>query len=165
MPHKSPTVLPLTIEINMTDEPKTQESPETVPKEQYFRLAADFENYRRAMELQLLEIGKFASQSVVLKMVDVMDHMDQAVAHATDAVRSEEEWFRGLTQIDATFHETMKQFGVSRIDTSGKPFDPKTMEAVSMTGGGESQTVKEEVRAGYLMHERVIRPARVIIYE
>lgn len=138
---------------------------EMIPKEQYYRLAADFENYRRAMDTQLVEMSKFAAQSVVLKMVDVMDHIDQAVAHATDAVKAEVEWFRGIQHIDAAFHETMKQFGVQRIETQGKTFDPACMEAVSQVPGGESHMVQSELRAGYQMHDRIIRPARVTIYE
>ena len=149
----------------MTDEsPQPQTPADTVPKEQYYRLAADFDNYRKAMEQQLLEVTKFASQSVVLKMIDVMDHMDQAVAHATDTVKGEAEWYRGLQQIDTAFHDTMKQFGVQRITTQGATFDPTMMEAVSQTQGGVSGTVQSELRAGYTMHGRVIRPARVILY-
>lgn len=144
---------------------ETTETPDTIPKEQYYRLAADFENYRKAMDQQLIEMNKFGSQSVVLKMVDVMDHMDQAVAHATDAVRAESEWYKGLQKIDEQFHATLKQFGVERIEVSGKQFDPVTMEAVTQVAGGESGVVQAEMRAGYTMHGRVIRPARVIIYK
>jgi len=144
---------------------ESQTPPETVPKEQYYRLAADFENYRRAMDQQLVDMNKFGSQSVVLKMVDVMDHMDQAVAHATDAVRGETEWFKGLQKIDEQFHATLKQFGVEKIETANMQFDPVTMEAVSQVSGGESGVVQSELRAGYRMHGRVIRPARVVIYQ
>lgn len=155
----------------MTDEPLQTEQSETpvttemVPKEQYFRLAADFENYRKAMEQQLLEVSQYGAKNVVLQMIDVMDHVDQAIGHATDAVKGEVEWWKGMEQIGKQFHDTMQKFGVTRIETTGKPFDPVIMEAVAMVEGGESQAVKEELRAGYTMHERVIRPARVIIYQ
>lgn len=149
----------------MTDDTAPQPANGTVTKDQYYRLAADFENYRKMTEQQLVEMQKFGSQSVVLHMVDVMDLMDKAVAHATDAVKAETEWFNGLKKIDAQFHETMKQFGVERIKTSGQAFDPATMEAVSQAPGGAPQTVHSELRAGYAMHGRVIRPARVIVYQ
>jgi len=153
----------------MTDTPRKNDdaptTPDTIPKEQYYRLAADFENYRKAMDQQLIEMNKYGSQSVVLKMVDVMDHMDQAVSHATAAVRAETEWFKGLQTIDNQFHETLKQFGVERIEAKGKQFDPATMEAVTQMSGGVSGEVQSEMRAGYTMHGRVIRPARVIIYQ
>ena len=154
----------MTMTDDNTAQPAQEPQGEKIPKEQYYRLAADFDNYRKAMEKRLVEVSDFAAQAVVLKMADVMDHMDQAMMHATETVKAEAEWFKGLTRIDESFHETMKQFGVQRIRTVGKPFDPATMEAVQQVTGGESHTVQSEVRAGYTMHGRVIRPARVIIY-
>jgi len=152
----------------MTDEPTTTQAPETVEKEKYLRLAADFENYKRAMEQQLADAVQFAARPVVLAMVDVMDHFDRAVAHATDEVKGAGEWYRGLVQTDRQFHEAMKKFGVRRIETVGKPFDPALMEAVQMKPPDSpdlSGTVEGEVQAGYTLHDRVIRPAKVIVYQ
>lgn len=149
----------------MTDESNNRAEPEMIEKEAYLRLAADFENYRRRMESEITDIAKFGGTRVVQEVVDVMDHLDVAVRHAPERIRAETEWFNGLERVDEQFLETMKKFGVTRIATTGQSFDPATMEAVGMVAGGKSQTVKEEVRAGYLMHERVIRPARVVIYE
>jgi molecular chaperone GrpE len=146
-----------------TDETPT--TPDTIPKEQYYRLAADFENYRKAMDQQLIEMNKYGSQKTVLHVIEVMDHMDHAIAHASDAVREQSEWFKGLVTIGEQFHEALKRMGVVRIETSGKTFDPVNMEAMATVPGGESHAVKEEVRPGYIMHDRVIRPARVIIYQ
>jgi len=149
----------------MTDE---HAQPETIEKEKYLRLAADFENYKRAMEQQLAEAVQFAARPVVLAMVDVMDHFDRAVAHATDAVKGEEEWYRGLVQTDRQFHEVLKKFGVRRIETAGKPFDPTLMEAVQMKppdSPERSGAVESELQAGYTLHDRVIRPAKVIVYQ
>lgn len=153
----------------MTDEPTTTtQAPETVEKEKYLRLAADFENYKRAMEQQLAEAVQFAARPVVMAMVDVMDHFSQAVAHATDAVRAQAEWYRGLEQTDRQFTETLKKFGVRRIETAGRPFDPALMEAVQMKPPDRPEdagTVAEELQAGYTLHERVIRPAKVVVYQ
>lgn len=143
------------------DEPQTQ--PEVIEKERYLRLAADLENYKRATEQQMAEIAKFGASRVVLEMLDVLDLLEQAIAHAPPDTPSE--WLTGLRRVGKQFEETMGKYGVKRIEVAGKIFDPATMEAVSMTDGGESQKVKEEVRAGYTMHDRVIRPARVIIYQ
>lgn len=153
----------MTDDTRQSDEAAT--TPDTVPKEQYYRLAADFENYRKAMDQQLIEMNKFGSQKTVLHVVEVMDHMDHAIAHASDAVRAESEWFKGLKAIGEQFHDALKRMGVERIETGGKVFDPVTMEAIATVPGGESHAVKEEVRPGYVMHDRVIRPARVIIYQ
>jgi molecular chaperone GrpE len=143
----------------------TSRGEEMIEKEKYLRLAADFDNYRKRMESELADTAKFGSSRVVQEMVDVMDHLDHAVRHAPPEVIASAEWFKGLRQTDKQFLETVKKFGITRIVTVGQRFDPVTMEAISMVPGGESQKVKEEIRSGYIMHERVIRPARVIIYE
>ncbi|MCC6934328.1 MAG: nucleotide exchange factor GrpE [Candidatus Yanofskybacteria bacterium] len=148
-----------------TEPQATEQSVETVPKEQYVRLAADFENYRKRMEQELGEVARFGATSVVREMVDVLDHLEQAIALSPPVVLEQREWFAGLQHIQAQFLATLKKFGVERIPTAQQLFDPATMEAVSMIAGGPSHTVTNEVRAGYMLHGRVIRPARVIIYE
>jgi len=154
----------------MTDEPTTTDAPmpEMIEKATFLRLAADFENYKRSMEQQLASAVQFAAQPVVLAMVAVMDHYDQAILHATDAVRSQTDWYRGLEHAGREFHETMKKFGVDRIASVGKAFDPALMEAVQMKppdAPEHSGTVESELQAGYTLHGRVIRPARVVVYQ
>jgi molecular chaperone GrpE len=139
--------------------------PEMIEKEKYLRLAADFENFKKRMEGELVDTHKFATGNVSSSMVDVMDHFDQALQHAPPEVQAQTEWFKGLQQTEKQFHSTLEKYGIKRIDTKNKEFNPSTMEAISMVTGGESGKVKEEVRAGYTMHDRVIRPARVIIYQ
>ena len=169
MPLKLPTVLPITIITNMDEDknttPQPVDQPEMIEKETYLRLAADFENYRRRMMGELEDMAKFGSAKVVQSMLDVLDHLETAMTKAPDAVRAHTEWFAGLEQVQQQFTRTMEQWGVQRIHAIGKPFDPSTMEAVSMIPGEQSQAVASEVRAGYTMHGRVIRPTRVVVYE
>ncbi len=131
--------------------------------EKYLRLAADFENYKKRMEGELGEVAKFGASRVIIGMLDVLDHLEQAIAHAPPD--TPEEWLKGLRQVHRQFEEAVQKAGAERISSQGMTFDPVTMEAIAMEGGGPSHTVKEEVRAGYTMHGRVIRPARVIIYQ
>lgn len=155
--------------LSMThDEPIVQQeeiTPEHIPKEDYVRLAADFDNYRKEQARQIAEMAKYASQSVVLEMIGVMDLVGTAVQHAPQSVKDETTWWMGLSQVEKHFEETMKRFGVSRIATQDQPFDPATMEAISMIPGGTSGNVASEQQAGYRMHERVVRPARVVVYQ
>src|SRR5688572_9107260 len=87
---------------------------EMIEKETYLRLAADFENYKRAMDQQMGEIAKFGSSRVVLEMLDVRDLLEQAIAHAPPDTSPE--WFVGLRQVGKQFGETMQKFGVKRIE-------------------------------------------------
>jgi molecular chaperone GrpE len=142
-----------------TDVPK----PDMIEMEKYLRLAADFDNYKRRIEGEMTEVARFGGQAVILRMVDVLDSLEQAIAHAPPDAPPE--WLTGLRRVGNQFVTTMESYGVKRIAVSGQSFNPTTMEAVGMAGGGESHMVKQEVRAGYTLHDRVIRPARVIIYQ
>ncbi len=136
-----------------------------IEQDKYLRLAADMENMRKMQANAATEMAKWSAQAVVTDMLELSDLLDTALAHAPPET-ADGAWYAGLKQVAKQFLEKMKRYGVSRIDTAEKTFDPNTMEAVQMVAGGPSTgsgQVKEEVRAGYLMHERVIRPARVII--
>lgn len=141
-------------------------APETVEREKYLRLAADFENYRKAMDQQLADVIRYGSAGTIAAVLDVGDHLMRAVAHAPEAIRSDE-WFKGLQQTLDEFQNVLKKLGVVRIPTDDATFDPATMEAISTVkqDGGGRHRVKEELRAGYALNGRVLRPARVIIYE
>lgn len=147
---------------------ETPVQPEMVEKEHYLRLAADFDNFRKQQAKLAVDLAKFAGQAVITKMLALADMVDDALAHAPDIVKEQREWFAGLEQVSKRFGEDMKRYGVHRIPTAGKPFDPASMEAVQEKppdSPDQSGMVHSEVRSGYTMHERVIRPARVIVYQ
>ena len=155
-------------ETNMTDEFKDQKTEPEIPmieKDKYLRLAADFENYRRQQAQAALELAKYAGQSVITEMLALADMVDAAIAHAPPSVKAEKAWFDGIERVAKRFTDDMKKYGVQRIETENQTFDPVTMEAVQMVEGGENHRVQSEVRAGYTMHDRVIRSARVIVYK
>ena len=136
---------------------------EIIPKEQYLRLAADFENYKKRARQDMTDAVQFGNEKLLLEIADVLDAIDRSKNDAYD--------------MGALLQQILKKHGVTRIETKDKPFDPNTMEAVSMASPAspdDSGKIKEEVRAGYTMpvrtdhpggHGRVIRPVRVIIYQ
>ena len=114
------------------------------------RERADFLNYKKDEAQRIGEFAKFATESVILEVIDVIDDLERAAKE----VKNE-----GLDQVLKKFQELLKKYGVERITVEG-PFDPLPHEAISTEEGGDKI---EEVRAGYLMHGKVIRPARVKI--
>lgn len=141
---------------------------EMIPKEQYLRLAADFENYRKRMEQEVSEIAKFGGQSVVLQVIDAFDLLEHAVSHAPPEVKGHEKWWDGLKGVDKKFQDTLKKIGVERIRTIGEKFDPNTMEAVKTVAVDDpslNNNVHGELQAGYAMHGKIIRPAKVSVYQ
>lgn len=142
----------------MTDENKNQELNELEACQQkaeeylnnWKRERADFINYKKDEVKRLSEFAKFASEGVVMEVVELMDDLQTASKETGDP---------GLNQIVKKFEDFLKKHDVERIDTGGE-FDPLMHEAVSTEEGGERV---EEARAGYTMNGKVIRPARVKI--
>ena len=114
------------------------------------RERANFLNYKKDEVKRLSEFAKFADEGVILEVVELVDDLETASKEIEDP---------GLNQIMKKFEEFLKKHNVERIDTGGE-FDPLLHEAVSTEDGGDKI---EEVRAGYMMHGKVVRPARVKI--
>lgn len=158
----------------MNDEQKTQpdapQQPADALQESYLRLRADFENYRKAESQRVQAAVQFGNERMVEDVLNVLDTRDAILAHVPDAVRSEHAaWLTGVEQFFQQIDTMLGAWGAQRIPIAvGAMFDPMTMEAVHMIpvdGAAEPHTVQQEVRAGYLLHGKVIRPARVIVYQ
>src|SRR3989344_880751 len=140
------------------DEPQKQpieETPvETTNKtEEYLnnwkRERAAFLNYKKEEARRIEEFVKFANEDLVLEMMELVDDLE-IVAKEVPGV--------GLENIAKRFSELFKKHGVERIEVEGKKFDPELREAIETEKEGEKL---KEVRAGYTMHGKVVRPARV----
>jgi molecular chaperone GrpE len=117
-------------------------------------LQADFENYKKRMQRQQVEQVERAAESLVAKLLPVLDTTDLALAHgAGDEVR----------QISVALNEILERQGLTRIDSVPAAFDPTVHDAVShepVEEEGEPEVI-EVMRAGYLWNGRVLRPAMV----
>ena len=125
------------------------------------RIAAEFENFRKRSERDQEEMTARASQRVVAALLPVLDSFDGAFGH--DAQSPGEELL--LSGVQGTFHQLMEVLGregLAVIPTEGEPFDPTIHEAVA-GGGGEDLMVAGEMRRGYTLGGRVLRPALVAV--
>ncbi len=115
------------------------------------RERADFINYKKDEVKRIGEFIKFGNESLMLELLDIMDDFYLAAKQLRD---------NGLDQVVKKFENLLGKYEVEKIKIDGEKFDPLKHEAVESEEGGEKL---EEVRAGYTMHGRVIRPARVKI--
>lgn len=127
------------------------------------RLRADFENYRKRIELEKQQLQQTATAATILKLLPVIDTLERAIAHAP-AELADNSWVQGITALSKNLDKTVSELGLERIAAQpGTPFDPAHHEAVMMddTTDGSQEIVAEELRAGYLLHGQVIRPSMV----
>ena len=127
----------------------------------HLRLAADFENYKKRVRQEQLDTMKYAAATVAERLLPVLDDADRALSHAPEGL--DESWLKGVRLTFQKLEEVLGSVGVERIEALGAPFDPKQHEAVASeeTAKHPEDTVVAELRAGYRMHDRVLRPALV----
>ncbi len=125
------------------------------------RTQADFINYKRRSEQEKEEIGKFANATLILSLLPILDDSERAFNSIPNRI-AKLSWVDGIRLIERKLQATLEAQGLSQIKTIGEPFDPNLHEA-AMHGKGKEGIVIEELQKGYKLHDRVIRPAMVVV--
>ena len=127
------------------------------------RVAAEFDNYRRRVDRDQAQSVERASQRVIESLLPTLDAFDAALAVEVSTA-SEEKLLDGMRSIRDHLLETLARDGLEPIPALGELFDPKVHEAVSGAQAGDGDLVVDsELRRGYTMHGRVIRPSLVTV--
>lgn len=137
-----------------------QETGETIANLQ--RVAAEFDNYRKRVERDQAENVVRASQRLVELLLPALDSFDAALETEARSA-SEVKMIEGMTGTRSQLMDALAREGVEPIDAVGHPFDPAVHEAVSVIPGEGDQIVEQELRKGYAMRGRIIRPTLVIV--
>ncbi|MCS7051349.1 MAG: nucleotide exchange factor GrpE [Thermomicrobium sp.] len=124
------------------------------------RARAEFLNYKRRVEHELEEFKHLAHLELIRKLLPVLDDFHLAIAHLPDEAK-DNPWVQGLLLIERKLWAVLEQEGVEPIEVIGKPFRPEEHEAVAVSGEGPHHVVVEELRRGYRVRGRILRPALV----
>lgn len=137
-------------------------------REQFRRLLqrtqADFINYRKRAEEEKREQEQVANARLVRSLLPVIDDFQLAIDHASQDP-NERSWKEGFELIYRKLLSILEAEGIVRIEVLGKPFDPFEHEAIAYreAEGASEGTVVEVLQAGYKIHGKVLRPARVVV--
>ncbi len=129
----------------------------------YLRLYAEFDNYKKRVNRDREELAKYGNESLLYELLPAIDHLELALKHAAGEPNS------GLVQgVEITFKElqrTLEKFGLKRIEALGKCFDPAVHHAMMQVEREDldEKMVADELRAGYLFHDKVLRPSLVSV--
>jgi molecular chaperone GrpE len=127
--------------------------------------AAETQNVRRRLEAEKEQASSYAAASFARDMLAIKDHLDRALAAVSEELRADKTAAQFLAGIEATSRELDAVFqrnGVKRITSIGEPLDPHRHQAmVEMPSDKEPGTVVEEMQPGYMMKDRLLRPALV----
>ncbi len=133
-------------------------------KELAQRIQADFLNFKRRTDDQREELQKYAASYLIVRLLPVLDEFELAIDHATNS-EAEAQWLKGIGLIHRKLFALLESEGVRRIEALGKEFDPLEHEALAEEerANAEPGQVLSVVREGYRLHDRLVRPAQVIV--
>lgn len=135
------------------EEAKRDEEKKDAWKDDYLRVLADYRNLVKRTEEEKKETWTNAVSTVVEKLLPVFDNLERADAHLKD---------QGLTLALQEAASVLKSLGVQKTDSLGKSFDPYSMDCVDVVEG-EPNMVVSIVESGYMLRDRVLRPAKVTV--
>jgi molecular chaperone GrpE len=134
--------------------------------ERLLRTTADFDNFKKRAAREKQEAIKFANEGLLQKLVPLLDNLDIALA-ATQTAQPEggQSLQAGVKMICQQLKSVLAEAGLEEVDAAGKPFDPNLHEAVSQTETLEVPEghVFQQLRKGYKLRERLLRPASVVV--
>jgi molecular chaperone GrpE len=128
------------------------------------RKQAEFENYKKRIDREKSEFAQFASAELMKELLNALDSFDLALQNAAKEAGGQNT-LRGFELIYKQLQDTLTRFGLKPIEAKGKPFDPNIHQAVSteVSEELEDNTVIQEMRKGYTLNGRLLRPAMVSV--
>ncbi|WP_040549792.1 nucleotide exchange factor GrpE [Pedosphaera parvula] len=145
---------------------KTQAAKADENWQRALRTAADLDNFKKRASREKEEAIKFANESLIKRLVPVLDNFDAAMAAANQAQGGSVQSLQtGVNMILQQLKNALAESGLEEVDATGKTFDPNLHEAISQQDSTEvpEGQVLQQLRKGYKLRERLIRPASVMV--
>ncbi len=134
--------------------------------ELYLRSQADMVNMKKRLDREKADFVKYANDSLIRDLLPVVDNMERALGHASSANGTDSSGLlEGLRLTYEGFMAVLEKNGVKPVSTAGEKFDPNFHEAIMQREDpdAEDNMVLQEVQKGYLLNERLVRPAMVVV--
>jgi molecular chaperone GrpE len=131
--------------------------------DKYLRERADLENYRRRVQKEKEDLMKYGNECLLMEILPVLDNMERALDHASEESLSAV--IEGINLTRTMLLSVLKKFGVEPIESKGVVFDSAYHQAMCQIESGETapNTVIEEFQKGYMLNDRLLRPAMVSV--
>jgi len=133
-------------------------------KDRALRLSAEFENYKKRSQREINDFKKFANESIFRQLLSVVDNLERAISAAQENSK-ESALFEGVKLTHKDIIKLFETFNVKPVEAANKTFDPNFHQAVTQeeTDKFPDNTVTTVLQKGYLLHDRLIRPAMVVV--
>jgi molecular chaperone GrpE len=150
-------------ELKKALEQKTREAEEEHDK--YLRLYAEFDNYRKRIQRDLVDFRKYANEQFALELLTVVDHLGLALKHAAEGGDTIQGLREGVELVYKQLRDVLEKFGIKTFPAEGQPFDPSRHDAMmqAVTDEVPENTVVQVMQEGYMYHDKVLRHAKVSV--
>ncbi len=130
-------------------------------KNKLLRALADFDNFKKRVAIEQDNFVQFANENLIKELLPALDNFERAFK----TVKShKDEFIKGMALVKKQLEDGLKKFGVTEIESLGKPYDPNFHEAIIQKESDKPEnTVIEEMQKGYTLNGRLIRPSMVIV--
>jgi molecular chaperone GrpE len=129
------------------------------------RLSAEFENFKKRTTREISDFRKYANESLIRELLGVVDNLERALQSSGSNGQVDNGMIAGVELTRDGILKIFEKYNVRPVEALDQPFDPKFHEAVMQEDveGVPANTVTQELQRGYLMHDRLIRPAMVVV--
>ena len=134
-------------------------------RDRMLRMAAELENYKKRASREMDDIKKYATENLIRQLLIVVDNLERAIASAASENENGQSLVDGVALTLAEIMKILEQHYVSPIQALGAPFDPAFHQAMCQEESADQppNTVVQEFQKGYLIHDRLLRPAMVVV--
>ena len=140
------------------------EAENTALQDRLLRTLADFDNYKKRINREKQDLRKYGTERFARELLPVIDNFERALQQAGEAAEASA-LIEGIEMILKQLMDVLSSSSISPIAALGMPFDPAHHEALAQRPDAEAEpnTVVEEYQRGYMLHDRLLRPARVVV--
>jgi len=134
-------------------------------RDRMLRMAAELDNYKKRAARDLDDLKKYATENLIRQLLNVVDNLERAIASAAPGNGNEQSLVDGVALTLAEINKILEKHYVSPIQAMGEPFDPAFHQAMCQEESADQppNTVIQEFQKGYLIHDRLLRPAMVVV--
>jgi len=132
--------------------------------DKYVRAVAELDNYKKIAAREKSDVIKYANENILKDILPILDNLDRALDHAAKG-QDTESLTEGLRIIRGQLMSALEKYGVTGIESVNNEFDPnihESLQRIQITEGEDNKVV-EEFEKGYLLHNRLLRPAKVSV--
>jgi molecular chaperone GrpE len=152
-------------EVGLAEALDAAQSEAKASHERLLRATAELENFKKRTAREMADFKKFANERLIQALLPVIDNLEMAIQSASEDEQANGKVVEGVMLTLAELKKVLESFGVAVIEAEGEPFDPKFHQAFVQEENDKlpPNTVLKAFQKGYLLHERLIRPAMVIV--